>query len=222
MIAERAHRLVNLKDYQTAGSPEHLGHLSLIPPAEDQYILRMVVKSPGTLYSIPEELDWIMPMFNRALEHQNQIATNHPFCYVTIRHGLVKSKKDDEWHVDGFSTKVPHTPEQNYIWANQDATEYADLNVKIPHDFDPRHHNINHYLEQHVTEALKADSNVVYCMDPYILHRRPSSTTGTQRTFVRISFVPIEINDVLNTQNPSMPKLYTTDGLAFRSQLKTY
>lgn len=221
MIQERSTRMVNLKDFQSAGSPLGLGRLNLSAPSDEQYILRMVVRAGGQ-YQIPDELDWVMPMMKLAQEHQKSIGADHPFVYVTIRHGIVKSKRDDEWHVDGFSTKVPHTPEQNYIWANQDATEYADLNVKIPHDFDPRQHNINHYLEQHVTEALKADSNVVYCMDPYILHRRPSSTTGTQRTFVRISFVPIEINDVLNTQNPSMPKLYTTDGLAFRSQLKTY
>lgn len=221
MIAERAHRLVNLRDYQTAGSPCSLGHLDLTPPEEDQYILRMTIKS-GDEYLIPDELLWVKPMFLLALDHQHTLGTDHPFCYITIRHGIVKSKRDDEWHVDGFSTKVPHVPEQNYIWANMDATEYADLSVTFPDDFDPRQHNINHYLEQHVTEARKADDQTVYCMDPYILHRRPTSTTGTHRTFIRISFVPIEINDILNTQNPLLVRTYSNDGLTFRSQLKTY
>lgn len=221
MIQERSTRMVNLKDFQSAGSPLGLGRLNLSAPSDEQYILRMVVRAGGQ-YQIPDELDWIMPMMNLTQEHQKSIGADHPFVYVTIRHGIVKSKRDDEWHVDGFSTKTPHKPEQNYIWANQDATEFADLNVTFPDDFNPRVHNINHYLEQFVEEVLKADDQTVYCMDPYILHRRPSSTTGTMRTFVRISFVPIEIDDVLNTQNPMLPRSYTNDGLKFRSQLITY
>lgn len=221
MIQERSSRMVNLKDFQTAGSPLRLDQIDLTPPTGEQYILRMAVKANSDLI-VPRELDWIAPMVKLAQEHQKAIQANHPFCYVTIRHGIVKSKADDEWHVDGFSTKTPHVPEQNYIWANTDATEYADLNVTFPSDFDPRVHNINHYLEKHVEEVLKADDKTVYCMDPYNLHRRPSSTTGTQRTFVRISFVPIEIDDVMNTQNPLLPRTYTNDGLAFRRQLITY
>ncbi|MCK9532762.1 MAG: hypothetical protein M0R77_19945 [Gammaproteobacteria bacterium] len=221
MLDQRAHRLVNLKDFQTAGGPLSLGRLDLTPPTDEQYILRMVIRSAGD-YQIPDELDWVMPLIKLAQEHQKAINANHPYCYVTVRHGIVKSKRDDEWHVDGFSTKTPHNPEQNYIWANTDATEFADLNVTFPDDFDPRVHNINHYLEQFVEEVQKADDETVYCMDPYILHRRPSSTTGTQRTFVRISFVPIEIDDILNTPNPLLPRTYTNDGLKFRSQLITY
>ena len=222
MIAERSKRMINLADFQNTGGPLSLGGLELVSPQEEQYILRMAVKAENDQYLIPEELDWVKPMFDIALEHQQEIGADHPFCYITVRHGIVKSKRDDEWHVDGFSTKVPHLPEQNYIWANRDATEYAELITHFPDAFNPREHNINHFLEKFVTEVKKADSKTVYCMDPYILHRRPVSTTGTLRTFVRISFVPIEINDVSNTQNPLLNRTYTDDGLIFRSQLKSF
>lgn len=222
MIKDRATRPINLNDFQDAGGPEKVGRLILSPPEDDQYILRMAIKADGGPIFIPRQLFWIIPMLNMVTEYQDNINRNHPFIYVTIRHGLVKSKRDDEWHVDGFSTKIPHLPEQNYIWANQDATEYAEISAKIPSDFNPRQHNINHYLEQCVTEVKKAEANTVYCMDPYVLHRRPMSTTGTKRTFIRISYVPIEINDINNTQNPMLERNYTDDGLVFRSQLVTY
>ena len=46
-------------------------------------------------------------LFNEALKHQREvIQVTHSFCYITIRNGLVKSKTDEEWHVDGFSTKI--------------------------------------------------------------------------------------------------------------------
>lgn len=221
MIQERASRLINLREFQSAGVPVDLGRLDLSPPEGEQYILRMVIRA-ADLAHIPDELDWVWPMIELAQEHQKSIKANHPFVYVTVRHGIVKSKSDDEWHVDGFSTRIPHVPEQNYVWSDRDGTEYADLQVTFPDDFNPRVHNVNHYLEKHVQEVLKANTHTVYCMDPYHLHRRPSSTTGTQRTFVRLSFVPIEINDVNNTQNPVIPRHYDQDGVGLREKLLTY
>lgn len=222
MIHERAHRLVNLTEFQTAGVPLRLAPVDLTPPTDEQYILRMVIRADGGDLTVPGELDWIRPIIELAQVHQQEIGVDHPFVYATIRHGIVKSKADDEWHVDGFSTKIPHCPEQNYVWCDQTGTEYADLRVTFPADFNPRIHNVNHYLEKHVREVLKADTHTLYCMDPYNLHRRPASTTGTQRTFVRLSFVPIEINDVNNTQNPLLYRESNQDGVALRQKLLTY
>ena len=39
-----------------------------------------------------------------------------------------------------------------------------------------------------------------------MVHRRPSNTTGKQRTFVRISFIPIEIEDDTCTRNMLFPE----------------
>ena len=59
-------------------------------------------------------------------------------------------------------------------------------------------------------------------MDPYVPHRRPASTQGEMRCFVRVSFTPIEINDVNNAQNPLIPRNYTRDGVEIRNQLVDY
>lgn len=222
MIQERAFHILNLADYRHTGGPLDLGEVDLTPPGERQYILRMAIRAHGSDITIPSELDWIRPMFDRAIASQTQMGIDHPFIYVTIRHGTVNSTSDDEWHVDGFSTKTPHVPEQNYLWCSDDAFEYSELNVAFPDDFDPRRHNIHRYLAQHVTEVSKAKSRTLYCMDPYVIHRRPSSTTGTYRTFVRISFVPIQINDVNNTPNPHLDIVSDFDGVAFRNQLEIY
>jgi hypothetical protein len=42
------------------------------------------------------------------------------------------------------------------------------------------------------------------------------------RTFVRISFVPIEINDINNTKNLLIPRVYSGDGVAYRNRLINY
>lgn len=224
MIAERAKRLVNVGEFANAGIPQRLSRLDLQCPYDHQMILRMALRVDGDAYHLPTELNWIYPMLVKANIRQSIMGIEHPFCYVTVRHGPVSTMTDDEWHVDGFSTKVPHVPEQNYVWVNSNATEYADLQVQVPDDFDPLRHNINHLLAQHITSenVRKCEDSVMYCMDPYMVHRRPVSTAGEMRTFVRISFVPIEINDIHNTQNPGLPLEYTADGVAHRNTLLTY
>lgn len=225
MLEERAHRPVSLAEFKTAGAAQNLGRADLTPPPEPQYILRMPIRVEGGMLHVPDELRWIMPMLEHAWDWQQWIGVDHPFCYVTVRHGPVISKTDDEWHVDGFSTKVEHLPEQNYIWTDTAPTEYVKLNVEFPEEFDPRQHNVNHFLQQFVDEeqVIQMKARSMYLMDPYILHRRPKAAAACEsRTFVRISFVPIEINDVNNTQNPKLPREYTADGVAFRNQLKTF
>lgn len=224
-IESRSKRNVSLKEFETAGTPLELGEIDLNPNSDFQYILRMPIRIYGGEYTIPEELEWVRPMFERALNAQLSMGIDHPFCYITIRHGEVISKTDDEWHVDGFSVKIPHTPEQNYIWCDVDATEYADISVKFPQDFDARFYNVNHYLQKNInpTNIGKCEAGKIYCMDPYNVHRRPPSAKDMKRTFIRISFVPIEINDVNNTQNPMLPhQEYDQDGVVFRNNLKTY
>lgn len=224
MLMDRAHRNVNTREFLGAGLPLNLGKLDIECPLDEQYILRMAIRAEGGVYSIPTELNWVYPMLIQAQLMQDRMGVDHPFCYVTVRHGLVRSQTDDEWHVDGFSTKVAHVPEQNYVWSNTDGTEYADLSVHVPSDFDPLVHNINHFLAPHIRpeDVRKCDDATLYCMDPYIIHRRPVSTAGMMRTFVRISFVPIEINDINNSQNYMLPREYNHDGVAHRNSLKTY
>ena len=224
IIYERAHRLVNLREFEDTGVPEKLTRIALHCPYERQYILRMPIRAEGHDSGLPAELEWVRGMYTTAVKHQQSLGTDHPFCYITVRHGKVESQKDDEWHVDGFSMKISHIPEQNYIWCSQVGTEYVPLKVKFPQDFDPLIHNIHWYLQRYVDleQVASCETGVVYCLDPYLLHRRPPTTGGMERTFVRISFVPIEINDVNNTQNPALFRDYTQYGVILRNKLVEY
>lgn len=148
---------------------------------------------------------------------------NHSFCYITVRHGYVKSITDDEWHVDGFSTRISHIPEQNYIWTNIKLTEYVKKRLKFPKDFNPKKHKIQHYFQNNINENDKIytfKENCLYCLNPYIIHKRLKNTEGLFRTFIRISFTPIEIQDINNTLNPILPKPILPDGVKdFRDNL---
>lgn len=225
-IADRATNALNLDQYSEANGPDRLGQLDLNTPDDRQYVLRMLIKEPFGEFQIPNELEWLEPLVSRAYAHQLKMGVRQPFCHVTVRHGEVTSEKDDEWHVDGFSMNVTHLPEQNYAWVNRYPTEYMERGFDIPEDFDPQKHNI-HLLFQDLMngdEDVKTfDEETVYCFDPYVLHRRPEVPTGIERTFIRVSFTPMEIKDVNNTQNPLIPRDYDRDGVEeFRNQLERY
>lgn len=223
-FAQRAHQLVGLAGFRNTGLPIATGNMELNCPLGEQYILRMAIRVDGGEFTIPSELEWIREALKASIENQKALGVDHPFCYVTVRHGLVKSQTDDEWHVDGFSTKVPHLPEQNYVWTNHTGTECADLAVDFPTDFNPLRHNVNHYLSRFVSpeSVIALTPGVLYAMDPYMLHRRPPQTASQVRMFFRISHVPIEINDINNTLNPLLPRAYDADGVGYRNRLISY
>lgn len=225
-IQKRAFRALNLKQYCYQNKFDSLGALELTPPASRQYVLRMLIRQPLGEIQIPAELKWCIPLITKAEQHQHEIGVHQPFCYLTVRHGLVESQTDDEWHVDGFSMRITHLPEQNYIWADTHPTEVLDGAWAFPDGWDHEKYNI-HWFFQDRSRAFKIKrlkSKNVYCFDPYIVHRRPAGTQGIQRTFIRVSFCPIEIRDDNNTPNPLIPyPKYNRDGIKeFRDKLIRY
>lgn len=224
-LKSRAFSALNLGQYSVDTVPDKIKRVELNPPQERQYILRMLIKKPFGGFQIPEEYSWMVPMLEVAVEHQEFIGIRHPFCYLTIRSGEVTSENDDEWHVDGFSLNISHLPEQNYIWSDVCGTEYSEQTFYIPRDFDGRRHNLHKYLGALVDKRFvkKCEEKVVYGLDPYTVHRRPKECNGVVRTFVRISFTPIEIDDVNNTYNPLLHTAYKRDGVKdFRDGLEEY
>lgn len=185
---------------------------SVRPPVNRQYILRMMVRSDTLPLSIPAELDWLRFTIYRLNAYQKAHGLHNPFIYVTVRHGIVTSTTDHAWHVDGFSMRKPHVPEQNYICVQgADPTEYLLKQWHLPATFNPLVHNIHHYFRDFGDDGLVLPgySGLVYAIDPYCVHRRPATTVGQVRTFWRISFVPIEIEDDTCTPNPLFPpKVY--------------
>lgn len=191
---------------------------------EDQYVLRMLVKSPDSNgLHIPDELRWLHRVIAECMIFQMQLGQDHPYVYVTVRSGIVRSTTDDEWHVDGFSMRVPHVPEQNYVWTDVYPTEHLKQQFTIPDDFDPLKHNIHNYFQDNadLSNVVAMPAEHLSRIDPYIVHRRPAVPVGVRRTFFRISFVPIQIEDDLNTQNPLLPvaPFHNTD---IRTRLTRY
>ncbi len=225
-IKERGLRALNLKDYNSENIPEYIGQLKLTPPSERQYVLRILIKRPFEDLQVPKDLKWCQPMIDMALKAQELYGLRQPFLYLTVRHGKVTSTTDDVWHVDGFSQTITHLPEQNYIWCSHTPTEVALKPINFPLDFDSNRHNIHDFFDKVIndqTKIITVDSETVYAMDPYVIHRRPKIESGTVRTFVRLSFTPIEINDLNNTFNPQMPTNYKRDGrVDFRNKLISY
>lgn len=226
-MRERALHALNLEQYKEYNTPLFVDAVDINVPKERQYILRMLIKKPFTEYRLPESLSWCKKLIDKAEKHQHkELGINHPFCYLTIRNGMVNSVTDDEWHVDGFSMKITHLPEHNYVWVNKHPTEYVVKGIEFPHDFDPLKHNIHKYISSQINEndEIKTiGTKLLWCMDPYIIHRRPPGIEGISRCFVRISFTPIEIFDKNNTENPLLETNYKRDGVKeFREKLIDY
>jgi len=188
-------------------SPADLGEYDIKCP-KDQHILRMMIKHPEHGFAIPDELKWLESIIYKCNQVQSANFVDHSFIYVTVRSGTVQSETDDLWHVDGFSMKITHLPEQNYIWVDSHPTEVLRQDIPLDPEFDPLKHNIHWYFQDRADESKveTLEAKHIYAIDPYIIHRRPK-LDKIQRSFVRISFVPVEIQDDTCMQNPLFPKI---------------
>lgn len=224
-IYERGKKLLNMEQYNQSNEAVCLGRFSIGQPKKDrQYILRMMIQSPETKGLIlPSELLWLEDTIDTCLRNQIKHDLPQKYIYVTVRHGIVTSVTDDEWHVDGFSMRKRHTPQQSYVWSDCFPTQYIKDSFPFPSSFDPLKHNIHHYF-QDICKDKKIEQMLprnIYCFDPYIVHRRPPESSGKQRTFVRISFLSLEIESDTCMQNPELPqKIYNT--IDFRHRLSRF
>ena len=221
--------LLNLKQFAEVNEPISLGEHYVNPPKNEQRILRMLVRSPySNGLKLPNELNWLLPLIHNAEQfQQREIKISHPFLYVTVRHGVVNYSTDDEWHVDGFSMRYNHLPEANYIYnLGSFSTQCAIKSFNFPDEFDPLVHNIHSFFDKRIENSCikTLQSGILYFIDPYVVHRRDPKSFGFFKTFVRISFTPIEIPDIMNTLNPLIEtKHYVIDGVKnFRNKLKDY
>lgn len=198
------------------------------PPEDEQMVLRMMVRSPQTFgFKIPNELAWLNGYIRFCNKIHGQMAGKFsPFVYVTVRHGRMQSNRyrDDVWHVDGFSMRMPHVPEHNFIWASEEGTETLEQEVKLPANFDPMRHNIHQYFQDVADEKNMRvlQEKTIYAIDPYVIHRRPTVTTGIQRTFIRVSFLPVEIEDNTCMVNPLIGRIFPYNRTDIREELLRY
>lgn len=219
---------VNLEQFSNVNPPIEIGKILVKPPKVEQMVLRMLVRSPySENIKLPSELKWLQSLIEKAEQFQFTIGVRHPFLYITVRNGNVNSTLDDAWHTDGFSTKYHHLPEANYVWVNSDQpTEWVEQKFEFPLDFDALKHNVHLFCAKRVLQEniRRCKDKYLYFFDPYVVHRRPPITFGKWRTFVRISFTPIEIPDINNTLNPLIKTdHYIVDGVKnFRNSLLDY
>lgn len=224
-MIERSTKLLSLDGFRTPSPPLNAGKVNIVCPHDRQYVLRMLIKRPGYNWEIPEELMWAQPMIIQALLYQQRyFDTMGRFVYITVRHGEVNTRTDCVWHVDGFSMRNPHVPEQNYIWASNDPMETCLLPFDIPADFDPLKHNIHQYFQDAIPEdyvPIVVPEKTINVVDTYHIHRRPPHATGKARTMIRLSFVPIQIESDTCEQNPAYPvEVFNRSDI--RSQLTRY
>lgn len=207
---KRAFNAVNLKYFDKPTKPDKVFNFDLNCPYKRQYILRMMIKEPHKDFNIPEELLWLEELISKCSKIQKEANIRHSYCYITVRHGIHTATTEDQWHTDGYSEVLTHLPEQNYVVTSDYPTEYVSFPLKFPKGFNPLKDNIVTYIDQQVNlvkpHVHKTEPNTVYVFDPYVIHRRPLEAFNKHRTFVRVTFVPIEICDDLCNQNPNLPK----------------
>lgn len=226
-IVSRSKIALSLDGFNSYNPPMEVFDYDLECPHDDQHILRMKLHGPHEALRIPEELQWCKDLIHRCIQKQVELDVRHSYCYITVRHGIHRSVTEDEWHTDGYSEVLTHIPEQNYIVTSNHTTEYVKMPIKFPNDFNALRHDLVNYIGNCVAKnnplVHKADPHKVYIFDPYVIHRRPVEAFGKQRTFVRVTFVPIEICDDACTQNPLFePKTFNRNACSTRDNLKQY
>lgn len=220
-IVKRSRTILNLDQYNNPNYPDRVGAFEINCPYEEQNVLRCLIKVGFDKFKIPSFLLWAEPLILKTYQYQKtKINIEHSFAYITIRKGLKKQAEIDRWHVDGFSMRINHIPEQNYIWADKEPTLIAIKQIDLS-KMDPFKENIHYRIEEKISDkhTRQLEEKTIYCIDPYVIHKRPV-IKSLDRLFIRVSYTPIEIKDSGNTINPLLPTNHTRDGVSdFRDKL---
>lgn len=199
-------KLKTLDDFKHMIGPEYVPMESPpLPPENEQWVLRMLVRPKYGDWIIPPALKYLEPQIKAlALFDEQTTGISNSWCYVTVRHGPPTCQNDDEWHLDGASLRVELISERNYVWYNHTAMQYKTGSVNFPVDFDAN----KHHLFTHIAKELEdrpiyhAPPDTWWRLSPRCLHRRNPEVPNISRTFYRISFIDIEVRDEAATQNP--------------------
>ena len=212
-IYERAKRIFSQSGYMYPAPPLFLGVRDILFPQDDIFVLRLLIKQPGSNFMLPKKLEFLAQAIKNCaayqMEHFPDFANR--FVYLTVRSGTVREgQKDDELHVDGFQgISVPrHIPEQNYLWASNNPTLFS-LQPYFVENIDPSRHNIHNYFESNTNKSMLMSGvdKGLYAIDPYHIHARPSGVIARpRRSMFRLCFSPVEIRDDNNFVNKYLPR----------------
>jgi hypothetical protein len=224
-------KIKELSDYNQLDHPEYVMETvpTFVPASESpMMVLRMLVRPKYGDFIIPAELSFLSQTIKTLADYDvERTGIKDSWCYVTIRHGEVKTKTDDQWHFDGSSFRTDIIPERNYVWVSNHPSEYKVGKLKFPKDFNPVEHNLFTFAEHQLkSKAVKQTQDKTwYLISPFCFHRRPNDIPeNTIRTFLRICFTDIEGRDVNNTENPLLPTPFfgRNPVQSFRNKLKNY
>jgi hypothetical protein len=176
-------------------------------------------------FQLPDYLLWLEKFVIECLNHESKINSCRKLGYLTIRSGPVITKTDDQWHTDGFSTKICCKPQLSYFWSDRYPTQYVEFPFELPKDFNPLKHNLFSYLNNVLPinqEVKQVGIQSINLFDPYVIHRRQPGISNKIRTFIRYTASEIYIPDINLTQNHLLSNPQTTNGVAFRNTLLDY
>jgi hypothetical protein len=226
-LLDRALQNINLKYFNQSNSPEYITNLDINIPNDPFYIRNMLIfdRSQSADLQLPDNLIWVLKFVKECLAYESIIRSPRKLGYLTIRSGPVITRTDDQWHTDGFSTRVICLPQLSYFWSNKYPTQYVEYPFELPEDFDPLKHNLFKYIEKTLStnqEVKKVSSHSINLFDPYVIHRRQPNISNEIRAFVRYTSSEIYIPDINLTQNHLLLNPRTTNGVAFRNTLLDY
>lgn len=178
-------------------SPDDLGLVDIECPEMMyyQYLPVFIPENPQG-FSMPNNLKWMIPLFNKALTQIPYPDRLEYYAYITVKSMYCTPGTSNRpgWHSDGFGTN-----DINYIWYDSMPTEFCIQEF----DLSPDHiesmkemeeqadiDNIEIYPNKHLLE-----------LDEFVIHRCAVNATPGYRTFVKISFSKERYNLKGNSHN---------------------
>ena len=199
------------EDHIRAGSmPHQVSERAIVWPWGDINLLRLCIQAPYGAILLPSKLAFLKPALWDCIHFATaaDVAVHRSYMYLTIRHGQIRSTTDDEWHVDGYSRRVEHNPELNFVWANSYPMEWQDRPFSL-RGFDHTRDNIHRMLQEEVaafSRSIRTSPCTIYAFTPYLVHRRPpESSQDGPRSMFRLTICPVEIEDDTCSPNPLLP-----------------
>lgn len=213
-----ASEIFHMERFQYPYLPLFLGDYDISPSENPVNVLRLLIRmndSNGPVI-LPKELSWLKTFVSDNINyHRQHYAVNKDaFIHLTVRMTTYEDlyyKEAGLWHIDGFqgARDARHIPEQDILWCDTCPTEFT-LQPFFVNGLQPERHNLSLFLQENAQEQYKvsAKAKSLYLMTPYNVHRFVPVPFDGIRTFVRLTFSPVEIEDPTNTPNPGLPRTY--------------
>lgn len=203
----------NLNEFNKVNLPISIGKFT---PPNDSWsglrILDMPIKFPGNSeYYIPKPLQpYLVNIHNVACSEMTNVKNHEDFyCYITIDEKVIQpneSPRNGGCHVDGFQgsrinpkTRIDHS----YIAVTDCPTVFYNQSFPCSH-LDESKHNFFKYWDSIAKNENEVfiETNKIYLMDAYTVHRSNAQNKLSKRIFFRMSYSVREFDRLGNTHNP--------------------